>query len=337
MAISKISLARSILLTLAATLIGLPVRAFALPDMTPAGTNIDNVAHVELLDGDARTSLTSNNASFQVQEIVDVRVDVLTPELAVEPDQSDQLLGFLITNLGNGFEAFDLSISAVDQGFVPQDCQVFVDWDGDALLDRTRDRLSSITPVLAPRASVKVWVSCKIPASAAHGALGRILLRAFPTVLRDGVTEGLMATAGNGGVYIVMGPNLRAASEAPESMDQPAVYKVGKVNAQLIKSQTVLDVIGGSRARPGSVVTYSLEAIIGPGLPARGVKITDPIPEGSRYVEGSLTLDGAALSDAADDDEGRFTGEGIEVGLGDIPPETRHLVTFKVRISPFGS
>jgi hypothetical protein len=54
-------------------------------------------------------------------------------------------------------------------------------------------------------------------------------------------------------------------------------------------------------------------------------------------VAGSLTVDGAALSDADDSDAGRFGAGAIEVALGDVEAKSSRFVTFKVRIDPLGS
>nr|WP_295106175.1 hypothetical protein [uncultured Caulobacter sp.] len=313
--------------------------------MTPAGTMIDNVAAMGFTDRDGPVSLASNKVSLRVQEIVDVSVETLTPEVEVEPDTHNQRLAFRIRNLGNGRQAFDLSVSELQgDDFDPQFCSIIVDWDGDGVLDMTRDKVSNVTPELAPGQAVIVWVSCSIPAGAVHGALARMLLRAWPSVLRNGMT----GPVGNDGTFIVVGPNLRGGSGggnngggtdggAPPTLTTFATFKVGQVNAQLIKTQTVLDVAGGSRAAPGSIVTYSLEARFGVGANARQVKISDAIPAGSTYVPGSLAVDGAALTDAEDGDAGRFAGGGVEIALGDVEAKSSRTVTFKVRIDPLGS
>ncbi|MBO9545460.1 DUF11 domain-containing protein [Caulobacter sp.] len=333
--------------------------------MTPAGTMIDNVAALGFTDQKTGpVTLPSNKVSLQVQEIVDVSVETLTPEVEVEPDTHNQRLAFRIRNLGNGFQTFDLSLSALaGDDFDPHSCSIIVDWDGDGQLDMTRDKVSNVTPELAPGQAVVVWVSCSIPAGMAHGALARMMLRASPSVLRNGTT----GAVGNGGTYVVMGPNLRGGGGSgggagggagggtgngggngggngsgtdggtPPTLTTFATFKVGQVNAQLIKTQTVVDVAGGSRAAPGSIVTYSLEAKFGIGANARNVKISDAIPAGSTYVPGSLTADGAALTDAEDGDAGRFAGGSVEVALGDVEARTSRTVTFKVRIDPLGS
>jgi hypothetical protein len=340
--IGKIIASRRVLAAAAAAMAWLvltcaPGVACAQSSLTPAATMIDNVAQLSFVDGARSASLPSNHVALQVQEILDVRVDVLTPFIDTEAGASDQRLAFRITNLGNGWQAFDLSFSHVDDDFDPESCRIIIDWDGDGLLDMTRDRVTSTTPVLAPGASVVAWVSCGIPASTSHGALGRILLRAFPAVLRGGSTESAMANAGNGGVYVVMGPSLRGGGGGDGAVSPPGGFRVGKVDARLVKTQAVTDSAGGARAMPGSIVTYSLEARFGAGPAVRDAKISDAIPAGSDYVAGSLTLDGASLSDGVDADAGRFAGGAIEVGLGDIAAPVTRVVTFKVRINPIGS
>lgn len=324
--------------------------------LTPAATEIANIATLTFGQAPETTSLRSNRVSLQVQEILDVSVEVLTPEVQVEADTQDQRLAFRVRNLGNGPQAFDLSLTTVDGGFDPHACKIMIDWDGDGRYDAPRDRVSDTTPVLAPGGSVVAWVSCSIPATAAQGAWGRILLRAHPTVLRDGVTEGRMANAGNGGVYVVIGTNLRKGGTGVDGSTTSGgttggttgttgelgttatgTFRIGQASAQLIKTQSVLDPAGGARAVPGAIVTYSLEARFGAGEAIHQVRITDAIPAGSTYVPGSLALDGAGLSDAVDDDAGRFSGAGIEVGLGDVSAPSRRVITFKVRINPLES
>lgn len=321
--------------------------------MTPAATMIDNVASLSMQTDDKVTELQSNQVSLQVQEIIDVQVDILTPEVDVEADAQNQRLGFRIRNFGNGWQAFDLSVSILDGDFDPQACAILVDWDGDGHLDTTRDRQSTTTPVLTPGASVVAWVSCSIPTGAVHGALGRLLLRAFPAVLRNGTTPVVMATAGTSGTFVVLGRNLRPrvlvgggtggtgggtdGGGTDGGVSPPATFRVGKVDAQLVKTQSVTDPAGGARAIPGAIVTYSLEARFGAGVGVKQAVISDAIPTGSTYVAGSLTLDGAPLSDAADTDAGRLAGDSIEVGLGDVAAPAVRTVTFKVRINPLGS
>lgn len=331
---------------LTAAFAGAPGLAKAQSDpatMTPAGTVIENVAGLSYTDKNGPQTRASNRVSVKVQEIVDVSVEALTPEVDVQADANDQRLAFRIRNLGNGREAFDLSfVHSDDEDFDPDACQIIVDWDGNGVLDMTRDRVTSTTPVLAPGESVVAWVSCHIPGSARNGAMARIRLRAFPTVLRNGATDADRATAGNSGVFMVLGRNLRGGTGTGGTgnggaTSQPATYRVGEVNAQLIKSQDIVDALDDGSVVAGTIVTYILEARVGASAPARQARITDAIPAGADYLDGSMTLDGAPLSDAADGDAGRFANGSIEVELGDLAAQSSRTVTFKVRINANGS
>jgi hypothetical protein len=65
---------------------------------------------------------------------------------------------------------------------------------------------------------------------------------------------------------------------------------------------------------------------------ASAARIEDPVPAGTRYVPDSLMLDGALLSDAADDDAGQADNATIAVTLGDIAVAGVRTVQFQVQI-----
>jgi uncharacterized repeat protein (TIGR01451 family) len=80
----------------------------------------------------------------------------------------------------------------------------------------------------------------------------------------------------------------------------------------------------------GAIVTYRLVA----SFPAstRGVAIDDPIPAGTDYVPGSLTLDDRTLSDTSDGDAGTANTTSIRVALGDIAANATRTIQFSVKI-----
>ena len=81
----------------------------------------------------------------------------------------------------------------------------------------------------------------------------------------------------------------------------------------------------------GTIITYTLVARFDGSGTARAIQVADPIPSGTRYIPGSLTLDDILLSDAVDTDAGAFDGSSIAVALGDVRAATR-TIRFKVRI-----
>jgi uncharacterized repeat protein (TIGR01451 family) len=99
-----------------------------------------------------------------------------------------------------------------------------------------------------------------------------------------------------------------------------------------VKSATVADIFGGTTPTPGATITYTLTAnVTGTGSLAN-LRVTDPIPGDTTFQAGSITLDGTALTDAADGDAGRLNGSDIEVALGTVAGGASHVITFKVKI-----
>ena len=60
--------------------------------------------------------------------------------------------------------------------------------------------------------------------------------------------------------------------------------------------------------------------------------ISDELPEGLAYVPDSLQVDGEAVTDAKDDDNGDFTDGTISGQFGDIQDTDWHTVTFEVTV-----
>ncbi|KPN13020.1 cell surface protein [Bacillus australimaris] len=61
--------------------------------------------------------------------------------------------------------------------------------------------------------------------------------------------------------------------------------------------------------------------------------ISDELPEGLAYVEGSLKVDGQAATDAKDEDNGDYTKGTVTGQFGDIKDTDWHTVTFEAKIT----
>jgi uncharacterized repeat protein (TIGR01451 family) len=113
-------------------------------------------------------------------------------------------------------------------------------------------------------------------------------------------------------------------------------YIVSSVMVDIVKTATVLDPYGGSAPVPGAVITYALVVSVSGTGTAEGLVITDPIPANTTYGPGSLTLDGAPLTDEADGDEGDVgatTPGTVTVTLGDVTaPVPARTIAFDVVI-----
>ena len=66
----------------------------------------------------------------------------------------------------------------------------------------------------------------------------------------------------------------------------------------------------------------------------KNLTISDAIPEGLEYVPGTLKVDGKAVTDAQDDDQGDYTDGKVNGQFGDITDMEWHHVTFEVKVQP---
>ncbi len=107
---------------------------------------------------------------------------------------------------------------------------------------------------------------------------------------------------------------------------------VGITDVDLIKSATVRDPFGGTGIVPGATITYAIRAEVRGSGSVSDLVVTDAAPADTTYVAGSLKLDGATLTDAADADAGRSSTSGISVDLGTVSGGSSRTVTFQVTI-----
>ncbi|MDR4996989.1 isopeptide-forming domain-containing fimbrial protein [Bacillus altitudinis] len=61
--------------------------------------------------------------------------------------------------------------------------------------------------------------------------------------------------------------------------------------------------------------------------------IADKLPAGLEYVEGSLKVDGQAVTDAKDDDNGDYTKGTVTGQFGDIKDTDWHTITFEAKVA----
>jgi len=282
---------------------------------TAPGTPIDNVADARWTAAATPAAARSNRDRLIVAERLDVAL-AAGPESVTGPARA---VRFVLSNIGTGSEAFALAATLARSGTA--DLRLAADGDGDGRYDPARDPLlaDGQTPALATGAALTLFAL--IPAAADRDTLS-IEARALTG---SGAPGTAFPGAGDGGGDAVTGATGAAARlvlPVERDADGPA----------LAKSQSVRAADGSERAGAGAIVTYTLTARLA-GTEA-DPRVDDPIPAGTRYLPGSLTLDGAPLSDAADADAGTADEARIDVCLP-APAGTpvTHTVRFAVRIS----
>lgn len=297
---------------------------------TVANTPINNTATVSYEDPTgAPRSANSNTTTLRVDELLDVTVADGGSVTVFTPD-GNRALAFTVTNTGNGTEPFELVATNLGgDDFDATGVDIYLD-DGDGVFDGgdTLYVFNANDPVLAPGGARVVFIVGDIPASLASGNQADLSLRATAvTASATGDPAGtVFISAGDGGTDAVAGNSTASA------VDQ-ASFLVASVTASLVKSQAVTDPFGGSNALPGAVITYTLTFTLSGTGNVTLAQIADPIPANATYVAGSITLNSVALTDAADTDEGAFTGSGIVVNLASpLASPSTQIVTFQVTI-----
>ena len=298
---------------------------------TPAGTIINNSATATYdLPTGGQDSVTSNIVSLTVDELLDVSVASTDGgDVATFPAAVNQVLTFRVTNAGNGAESFVLTARDTVGGddFDPSATSIVIDSNGNGVYDPGIDTVyvaGANNPLLAPDGSVLVFVLSSIPAGASDGQRGRVDLVAVAAT-GSGAPGTTFAGQGQGGGDAVVG-----ATGADAEDD--GYYAVSAASVAFVKSATVADPFGGTTRVPGSIITYRLVASVGGSGSLANLRIADAIPAGSSFRAGSITLEGAPLTDAADADAGEFVGTGIAVRLGTVAAGSARTVTFQVAI-----
>lgn len=284
-----------------------------------AGTPIINVAVADAVIDSGPARIASNAATLRIDELLGITLLASANAIAVEG--AGFAAPFVVTNAGNGVERFVLA--ATLEGAAGTVVGFAIDGNGNGVFDAGETVLgTALTPALAPGEAIRLLaVLAPLQSVLANAALS-IFSRAQTGSGAPGTTY---PGRGDGGTDAVVGPT------TAEATIRFALARGAAPEATLVKSQT-LESTGATTGMRGSIITYSLAANFNGGGTARGASVVDPIPAGTTFVPGSLTLDGAALSDASDGDAGSFDGTRIAVTLGDIATPQTRTIQFKVTI-----
>lgn len=326
---------------LAAALAGFAVSA-AFAAGTPAGTPIPNSATLNYsIGGKPAAPVTAVAPVVIVAEVIDV---VLTWQdgtpVGVNSPDLGKALSFVLTNTGNGAETFRLvrnNLIAGDQ-FDPTNAAtgaIYLESGAQAGFQASGPNADSVylpgvnDPVLAADASRAIYLFSGIPAALATGALGNASLTASSTTSgAPGARPGAaLAGLGQGGVDAVVGGSRAQASAQ-------GTYIVSGISLMVAKTVVaVRDPMGGSLVMPGSVLSYRVVlTLTGAGI-AENFSFADPLPGSTGYLPGSITVDGAARSDALDADNASFAAGAVGVLFGNTPVPATRVIEFKVTVN----
>ena len=299
---------------------------------TAAGTTISNTATATYTDPQGATvSVPSNKVDVRVDELLNVTVATADPgDVAAQPGATDQVLSFIVTNTGNGPEAFRLAaINAIGgDAFDPTTTSLVIDKNNNGVYDPGIDDIympGSNDPVLLPDTSVRILVRSTIPAGATDGQRGQTDLTAT-AVTGSGTPGTSFAGQGQGGGDAVVGATTALGRDK-------GFYIVSAATVTFVKSASVLDPFGGSKSVPGAVITYTLVATVSGAGSLNNLAAGDPIPASTTYVPGTITSQALTVTDATDADAGEFAANRVTVRFGTVPGGQTRTVTFKVKIN----
>ena len=301
-----------------------------------AGTHVQNTVVVNyVVAGVAQTGTAST--SFVVDQLIDVTTtwQDAAPVKAAAGAVAQTLL-FRLTNTGNGKDTFRLSLSALPASgtdFTASQCRLYLDQDKNGKYSTSDPEYvpGSNDPALGASGHADLLALCALPASAKDGSLAQVKLAATSNTI-SGVPGSAKPATGTPGMNVVVGMSGGAAAST-------GTYQASSVTYQFSSTQQVIDRSGGAVATSGSRIRYTLLVTANGGSAiGRNLVVTNPMPEHTVYVPGSLTLDAAPLGDSnTDSDAGDFNltaANAIAVRLGNVPGSASpHVITFEVTIN----
>ncbi|WP_159758211.1 hypothetical protein [Sphingomonas sp. 8AM] len=262
---------------------------------TPAGTTITNTARLTFTAGTAPpVTLDSNTVTIAVDALVEAAITAERPTAPVAT--APQPLAFTVTNPGNATTSYRLRAAADRDGITV--ATIAADSDDDGRYDPAIDRVTT-TVTLAAGAQQRIFVL----------AAGVLVPGAAITVTATADTPAAATVGATGGQA--------SATTRLVALPSPA--------ARLDKAQSVAAPGGGTRAIAGAVVTYTLTARFARDCAA--AEVSDAVPDGMRFVPGSITLDDQPLADT-----GRLDGTTVRIALGDMSAGAIRQIRFNAII-----
>lgn len=300
-----------------------------------AGTAISNSATMDYEIAGAIARAVSNTVTLRVDEKLDLNVAWQDAgNVAVTTPDTDRVLTYLLTNTGNGTDSYSLTVQNSSGGdqFDPVLTDIYLDSNGDGVFSPGVDDryvAGMNDPVLAADGSQLIFVRNTIPGNLAGGDLGSSRLLATSTT-GTGAPGTAFASAGDGNTVAVLGTSGGVGSATGS-------YEISSATLVLLKSVVITDPLGGNQPVTGATLTYSIDVRVTGSGAATGVQVADPLPANTTYRAGTLTLNAAPLTDAADSDAGDVGGSApatVAVYLGDLTPAAPvQTISFAVTIN----
>lgn len=159
---------------------------------------------------------------------------------------------------------------------------------------------------------------------------GRYQLRVTPPSgyrFPSGASDAAIAELPGGPFTIIEG-----SRGLPFSVDPGPALRVDLPLDPVLGSLWARKSVSKSQAAPGDFLQYQVtvqHTQTQASLPAKGVQVTDRLPEGFRYQKGSARVNGAAVADPAISTDGRT----LLFAVGDLAPEASSVLSYVAQVS----
>lgn len=326
-------LKRTCLATLLFSSLVLTHTALAAPGETSSGVDINNSATVNYsVGGTAQTALTSAVSTFKVDRKVNVTVTGGNTTTTV-PGRTAVATLFNVTNTGNGSDTFTLAATNVAAGdnFDVTNLLVYADNGTTAGVFDAGDTQVAGNVTLARDTTTNYFIVADIPNTATNTQTSLVNLAATSTST---------ATAGADNAATV---DVVVVNQSANAND---TYSIQTASLGVTKTAVVIsDPVNNTtnpKAIPGAVVEYTITLTNSGTTAADNVTVIDSgvnsvFNAGNvTYVAGSMLLDAASLTDAADADGGTAAGSpvnSVSVNAGTVNAGGSAAVKFRVTIN----
>ncbi|HYO64113.1 MAG TPA: SdrD B-like domain-containing protein [Pyrinomonadaceae bacterium] len=290
--------------------------AFAAFDETAAGTSIANRAEASYRDGAGQSFNTfSETVTLQVRAVsaVVVTPDETEPSATVSPNER-VVRPFRVCNAGNTPDFYTLTRAEVTAPATL--VSLFYDTDANGTPDpgdRPAQVGSGLSPRVAPRSCVTLLAVVETNGSAPGSQL------VIGVTARSNVAESAGGMAQDDGTIV----NLVGNGAKFTSPDEPQLPPV-----KLVESRERVT------AAHGQTLAYTIAFRNHGDVAARNAVLRDELPAELDYISGTLQLNGRALTDAADSDEGQVTGRRVEVRWAEVAVGSLVEIVFRARVKP---
>lgn len=271
-----------------------------------AGTNISNIASASYTDSNgSNKTVTSNVVTTTVLQVASFTLIADQTQTANANGQVS--LSHTLTNTGNGTDTFNVAVVNNDtrdnttDNFDFSGLNVYLDANKDGVPD-------SQTPVTSVTLTAGQSVNLIVQATTASNNV----------------------TAGDLGKLTVSAISGFDTSVTAKNVDTVKITNGAVIS--LLKSASVSNVDATSSSPAAREVEYTLAYQNTGNTTATNVTITDVLPAGLTYVTGSATVNGTAVSDAADADGYNFTSGTATLVIPAVAANSTGVLKFKVQV-----